>query len=116
MEVRNYREAGNYVGWPTRRIRLGEAKHRAAYWLENKQTTALVAEMSIAGNPAIQSKQGIGTFVAKELVYAYAMWISPAFNLKVIRTFDAVASRLQGYQHYWHPFRRRKMCSGPLLP
>ena len=86
----------------------GEQRHRPNYWLETKQTQDLIAELgnswnsmssgtSIAGIPAIEAKTKVGTFVARELVYAYAMWISPAFHLKVIRTFDAlVTGRLGG--------------------
>jgi hypothetical protein len=85
----------------------GEQRHQPRYWLENQQTQELIAELgkeSDSGIPASKQIQPVstiistikggrglqGTFVVKELVYGYAMWISPAFNLKVIRTFDAV--------------------------
>ncbi|MCL2874712.1 MAG: KilA-N domain-containing protein [Betaproteobacteria bacterium] len=71
----------------------GEARHKPGNWLMLDQTKALISEVEIAGIPAIQSKQGLGTFVVKELVYAYAMWISPAFNLKVIRAYDALVTQ-----------------------
>ena len=72
-----------------------ENRHRPSLWLENRQAQDLIDEISKAGIPAIQSKQGVGTYVCKELVYAYAMWISPAFNLKVIRAFDQMVSAPQ---------------------
>ncbi|MDR5800660.1 KilA-N domain-containing protein [Caballeronia sp. LZ001] len=65
----------------------GANKDRPSLWLENQQAQKLVAEIEKAGIPAIQSKQGLGTFVCEDLVYAYAMWISAAFHLKVIRAY-----------------------------
>ena len=80
-----------------------ENKHRPSLWLNNQQTQDLIAEIEKGGNspilefgkagiPAIQSKQNSGTYVVKELVYSYAMWISPAFSLKVIRAYDALVT------------------------
>lgn len=63
--------------------------------MENQQTKDLIAEIEIAGIPAILAKQGFGTFACKELVYAYAMWISPAFHLKVIRAYDTLVTAPQ---------------------
>lgn len=65
----------------------GQDKHSPRRWLQNKQTADLIAEIEIDGIPSIQKKQGLGTFVCKELVVYYGMWISPAFSLKVIRAF-----------------------------
>ena len=69
-----------------------EPRHKPGNWLMLDQTRELVAEIEIAGITAIYSRQGLGTYVAKELVYAYAMWISAAFHLKVIRAYDAMVA------------------------
>lgn len=74
-----------------------ESRHRPSIWLDNQQAKDLVAELE-AENPAskpvgtLRGRGVTGTYTCKELVYAYAMWISPSFHLKVIRTFDAVVS------------------------
>ena len=80
----------------------GEARHKPANWLQLQQTVELVDEVSKAGNPALKENQQViqvvhggskrGTYACKELVYAYATWISAKFFLQVIRTFDAVIS------------------------
>lgn len=69
-----------------------ESRHQPGKWLENKQTHELIAEFEKTGIPVIHSKQGVGTFVHKELVYDYAMWISAAFKIKVIRAYDAMVT------------------------
>ena len=73
-----------------------ENRHRPSLWAENQQAKDLIAELeSEAGIPALVAQHGgatSGTYVCKELVYAYAMWISPAFHLKVIRAYDSMAT------------------------
>lgn len=70
----------------------GAQRKQPRYWLANQQTKELVDEVSDSGNPLSVVKGGIeqGTYAVKELVYAYAMWISPRFHLHVIRAYDAM--------------------------
>ena len=71
----------------------GENSTRPKYWLENNRTQKLVAYLHDGGGfPPILTKQGLGTFVSKDLVYDYAMWISPEFQIAVIRAYDAMAT------------------------
>ncbi len=94
----------------------GQQKDRPKYWLSNQQTKALVTELEIAGIPPIFEKQGVGTYVCRDLAYAYAMWISPAFFLKVVRVYDAVANSMTGHlpaetqtaDHYESEYARLK--------
>lgn len=87
-------DQGRYSLNDLHRAAGGEKRHQPSDWLRVQQTQDLVLELGnqIPGNPGIQSKQGLGTFVCKELVYAYAMWISAAFHLRVIRAYDAVVT------------------------
>jgi len=68
-----------------------EKRHSPSYWLNNQQTKELIDELETTGIPVVTAggRKG-GTYVCKELVYAYAMWISAAFHLKVIRAYDAL--------------------------
>lgn len=75
-----------------------EDKHQPAFFMRRQETIEMINEISNSAKsqswkPTI-SKSGRygGTYVCKELVYAYAMWISAAFALKVIRAYDALVS------------------------
>lgn len=74
----------------------GENRHKPNLWMALLQTVELArfleSEEAIAGKAAIFTKQGLGTFVIKELVYAYAMWISAEFHVHVIRAYDAMVT------------------------
>ena len=102
----------------------GEKRHQPSDWLRLDQTQALVDELKkpIPGIPGVKEIQpvrsvpgapstGGGTFVVRELVYGYAMWISPAFHLTVIRTFDALATG----QPWPFPGRGQGELFGPVL-
>ncbi|MDZ5633970.1 KilA-N domain-containing protein [Janthinobacterium sp. GMG1] len=73
-----------------------ESRHQPAFFFRRSEIQELEAELNSAPAQSLptittQGRNG-GTYVCKELVYAYAMWISPKFHLEVIRTFDAVAT------------------------
>lgn len=75
----------------------GEEKYEPNRFLRNDQTKALVTEIETAGAKAFEAKPKVGTYACRELVIAYAAWISAAFHLKVIRVFLAVATPTTPY-------------------
>lgn len=75
----------------------GAKRHQPSDWQRLKQTEELVAELVNSGDSRIYPVHSVagrygGSYVVRELVYAYAMWISPSFSLQVIRAYDALAA------------------------
>lgn len=68
----------------------GESRHQPYEFLRIDQTRGLVAELNSGDSRnCVETLRGAtgGTYACRELVIAYAAWISPAFHLKVIRHF-----------------------------
>jgi hypothetical protein len=83
----------------------GAKRHQPANWLRLDQTAELIAEIENTEKSAgglltseeaplstVNDGFGNGTYAVKELVYAYAMWISAKFHLHVIRAYDALVT------------------------
>ena len=99
-------EDGRYCLNDLHKASGGLEKHKPTRFIRNQQTQELVAEieqgsdMSLGENKqrpnlvfAVKTFHGgtnQGTYVVKELVYSYAMWISAKFHLVVIRAYDAM--------------------------
>lgn len=95
-------EDGRYCLNDLHKASGGDKKHQPAYFVRNQQTKDLI-EIIEGENDDLQicrSKQAVssirgkgleqGTYVVKELVYSYAMWISAKFHLMVIRAYDSL--------------------------
>jgi hypothetical protein len=81
---------------------VADTSHRPGQFMRNKQTAGLIAEIEKdnAQIRAFKSQRGRdgGTFACEDLVYAYAMWISAAFHLKVIRAVRTLIAHTSGEQ------------------
>lgn len=70
-------------------------KDGPSYWLATTDAQKLASRLdSETTGKSVVTNEGRngGTYVAKELVYAYAMWINVDFHLTVIRAFDALVT------------------------
>lgn len=94
----------------------GQSKHKPPFWLRNQQTIDLIEKLTELQICNLEQNQELseaakqvlledtdslrenvvkvingglnqGTYVCKELVVHYGMWISPEFSIKVINTF-----------------------------
>lgn len=114
--------AGRYSLNDLHRAAGGEKRHQPSDWLRIQQTKDLVEELrmsspEIPGDESIQPleskagpvENGGGTYVVRELVYAYTMWISPGFHLKVIRTFDSLTHSPQASPQTLNPANLSRM-------
>ena len=70
----------------------GESKHRPSFFLRLDSTKALIEEISNETNkPSVETINGgnnQGSYACKELLIAYAMWISPELSVKILRSVE----------------------------
>lgn len=67
----------------------GKKTHEPYQFIRLDQTQELIKAIEAEGNTAVKTYRGTqgGTYACKEIVIAYAAWISPQFHLVVLRAF-----------------------------
>lgn len=91
-------EEGRYCLNDLHKAAGGSPKDKPAHFLALDTTKELTAELMVSENRqhpvnvVLGRGKPQGTYVVRELVYAYAMWISPKFHLEVIRAYDRLAT------------------------
>ena len=101
-------EDGRYCINDLHKASGGAEKHKPFNFMRNQQTKDLITEIERENmmlksehhkSKAVNTVKGKGlsqgTFVVKELVYYYAMWISAKFHLTVIRAYDVMVMQWQ---------------------
>ncbi|HHP8806630.1 TPA: KilA-N domain-containing protein [Acinetobacter baumannii] len=102
-------EDGRYCLNDLHKASGGLKKHQITNFLRVEQIQELILEIERCSNVSIDENSQTsntrfgnkalniirgganrGTYVVKEIVYAYAMWISPKFHLMVIRAYDSL--------------------------
>lgn len=73
----------------------GHNKHRPSIWMRNASVNSIIHQLALENTSAspVSVRKGRyvgGTWVARELVYSYAMWVGSAYHLKAMRAFDRV--------------------------
>lgn len=75
----------------------GEDRHSPNRWTRTDGYAGLIKvltpEMAFAPTQVKRGGSSPGTYACKELIYSYAMWISPEFHIRVVRTFDTAVSQ-----------------------
>ncbi len=92
VEIRKDSE-GRYCLNDLHKASGGAGKDKPANFLRREETIGLIKFLEsekLNGVLPVNAEAGRygGTYVCKQLVYTYAMWISPAFHLKVVEFFD----------------------------
>lgn len=92
-------EEGRYSLNDLHKASGGDNKHKPSLFYRSNsflEVVNILTAQNRAFEPIVkkQGRYNGGTWVCKELVYKYAMWVNAEFEVKVIQTFDSIVNKL----------------------